>query len=146
MQPKRHRPIQLICNINVAGFVGVMLALLYLFIPISVDRHREAGVDLPRVWHPVSMARANREDAMIVVITRDDHVFFRVESINPFELPNKIRESVSQGSEKMVYIRADARAKYGWVAEVLDSVRSAGVEKIGFFVYEKGHVPVTSPQ
>ncbi len=83
------------------------------------------------------MAHADWKDAMIITITRDDHVFFRSESINPVELPDKIRESVNQGSENKVYIKADARAKYGWVAEVLDNIRTAGIEKIGFLVEQR---------
>jgi len=70
-------------------------------------------------------------------ITRNDKVFFRTDLVRPDQLPAQIRESVSQGSEKKVYVRADARAKYGWVAEVLDNVCSAGVEKIGFLVEER---------
>jgi biopolymer transport protein TolR len=92
------------------------------------------------------MPRADREDAMIVTVARDDKVFFRGERIRPDQLPTRIRESVKHGSENKVYIGADGRAKYSWVAEVLDGVRSAGVEKIGLLVYQKGPVPVPSPQ
>jgi len=90
------------------------------------------------------MPHANREDAIIVTIARDGQVFFRSDRVRPELLPDRIRESLRRGSEKEVYIRADGMAKYGWVAEVLYRVRSAGVEKIGFLVYEKGHVPLPS--
>jgi biopolymer transport protein TolR len=53
------------------------------------------------------------------------------------QLAGKIRGGISQGSEKKVYIRADARAKYGWVAEVVDNVRSTEVEKISFLADER---------
>jgi len=36
-----------------------------------------------------------------------------------------------------VYIRADKRARYGAVIEVLDRVRSAGIENIAFLVDEQ---------
>jgi biopolymer transport protein ExbD len=36
--------------------------------------------------------------------------------------------------ERKVYIRADGRAWYGTVKEVLDGVRAAGVEKVGFLL------------
>src|SRR6266851_1607602 len=143
MQPKRHRPNQLICDINVAGFAGVMLALLWLLMPSpgDIDVHRWVLVDMPNAVHPVSMRGADREDAMIVAITRDDRIFFRTDRVAPDQLPAKIQQSLSQGSERKVYIRADARAKYGWVAEVLAGVRSAGVEKIGFLVDKRPTSP-----
>jgi biopolymer transport protein TolR len=92
---------------------------------------------LPRVGHPVPLAHANREDAMTISILRDSKVFFRNEPVRLDQLPGKIRESINQGSEKKVYISADARAQYGWVAEVLDSVHSSGVEKVAFLVDQR---------
>jgi biopolymer transport protein TolR len=146
----RHRPNQLICGVNGTPFVhvalGLCLALLLFFFSVPQRSHHPVGPDLPRVSHPVSMPHADREDAMVVIIARDHIIFFRGDRIGPDRLPAKIRESVKHGSENKVYIGADGRAKYGWVAEVLDGVRSAGVEKIGLLVYEKGPVPVPNPQ
>ncbi len=148
MRPKR-RQNPLINGIDGVPFVQVTVILAALFrlgsfVQPSPSRHR--SVDLPRVWHPVSMAHANREDAMTVTIARDDQVFFRSDRVRPDQLPAKIRESIAQGAERKVYIRADLRAKYGWVAEVLGNVRLAGVEKIGFLVYERRPLPAPTPQ
>jgi biopolymer transport protein ExbD len=149
MQPKRHRSNQLIGGVIWTPFVHVTIVLFAVFLLGSLmlpKSHHGVGPDLPRVWHPVSMPHANREDAMVVAILRDDKVFFRNDRVTPDQLPAKIRDSIAQGAERKVYIRADLRAKYGWVAEVLDNMHSGGVEKIGFLVYEKGHVPMPSPQ
>ncbi len=45
MQPKRHRQNPLICDINVAAFASVMLALLYLFMSPKFDGYcgRQTG-------------------------------------------------------------------------------------------------------
>ena len=91
------------------------------------------------------MPHANREDAIRVAITRDDKVFFGNELVRPNELPARIRESVNRGSERRVYILADRRARYSWVAEVLDNVRTAGIEKVGFLV-EQRLPPAPNPQ
>lgn len=92
--------------------------------------HRGVGIDLPRVNRPVTMRAANREDALIIVIMRDGKVFFGNERATAEELPAKIEERLSHGAERKVYIKADARARYGAVRIVLGAVRSAGVEKI----------------
>jgi len=36
-----------------------------------------------------------------------------------------------------VYIKADARAKYGAVVEVVDNVRSAGVDELGLLTEQR---------
>ncbi len=149
MKPNRHRPNQLISGIDGIPFVHVAVVFSFMvlvyFLTLPVPLHGGIKPILPRVSHPISMAHANREDAMIVTIFRDDRVFYRSELVRSSELPAKIRQSLNQGAEREVYIRADARARHGWVAKVVDDVRSAGVEKIGFLV-EQGPSPKPNPQ
>ena len=82
---------------------------------------------------------------MVIGITRDNKVFFGTDPVWPSQLPGKIRASVAQGAERKVYIKADARSKYGWVAEVVESVHEAGIEKIGFLVDQRQAPPVAAP-
>lgn len=105
-----------------------------MFVPI-IDAG--AGTDLPRVDHPIRMPGADREDALVVAIMRDGHIFFGSGCVTAGELPGKIREGLSQGAERKVYIRADARARYGTVSAVLDGIRVAGVPRIGILVDQR---------
>lgn len=83
------------------------------------------------------MRGANREDAMKVWILRDGRVYFGTGRTRPADLPTQIRESVGRGAEKKIYIGADARVRYQSVLEVLDAVRSSGIEKIAFLAYQR---------
>lgn len=141
------RSNDLICYINVTGFVSVMLVLVFMFAGPAriVDHPHGSSVDMARVSHTTPMRAALREDALLVAIMRDGKVFFRADRITIEELPARIREGVSQGAERRVYIKADARAKYGNIKEVLDSVHAAGIEKIGFLVDQR-RPPASEPQ
>jgi len=120
-----------------------MFALVAMFLlpaTIVVDSPRSAAglpVDMAKTSHPIILRGANREDALLVAVQRDGRIWFDRDQITPDQLPAKIREHLSHGAEHRVYIRADARAKYGTVVEVLDGVRSAGVENITFLVDER---------
>jgi biopolymer transport protein ExbD len=84
------------------------------------------------------MAGANREDAMIIVVMRDGAVYFGGERVQPEQLPSKILDCLRDHTvERRVYIRADARVFYRNVKEVLDGVRSAGIERIAFLVDQR---------
>jgi biopolymer transport protein TolR len=135
----RHRPNQLISGIDVTAFVSVMLVLVFTFMIGKVINtfHPGSSVDLAKVSSPVSMRGADREDATIVSIRRDGKLFFRSDPVMPDQLAARIRESVGRGSERKVYIRADAHAKYEWVAEVLDDVHAAGIEEVAFLVEQR---------
>jgi biopolymer transport protein TolR len=142
---KRGRSNELICYINVTGLLSIMfvLVIVYLVQPVSFQGHH--AVDMAKVSHPISMSHADRENAMQISITREGKVFFGSDRVRPSDLPPRIRGSVSRGSEKKIYIRADARAKYASVAEVLDNVHDAGIEKIGFLVDQRQTLPFNGP-
>jgi len=126
-------------------FLSVQLVLLFMFIVANYQPDLPLnGVDVPKVAHPVPMRRANREDAMVVAVQRDGRVWLGNDRMSPDQLPTRIRQAVSHGAERKIYIRADARAKYGAIAEVLDSVRIAGIENIAFLMDER-KPPSTHP-
>jgi biopolymer transport protein TolR len=143
VQQNRPRANRLICNIDVTAFAGVMFVLVYLFMSPQVDFPGRAPVDLAKADYAVPMRGADREDAMVIGVTRDGKIFFGTDAVVPNQLPAKIRDSVNRGAERKVYIRADARAKYARVAEVLDSVHVSGIERIGFLVDSRQATPVT---
>jgi biopolymer transport protein ExbD len=143
---KRGRSNELICYINVTGFLSVIFLLLIAYVVQPVSFLGQHGpVDMAKVSHPIPMSHADRENAIQISVTREGKVFFGSNLVRLSDLPSKIRGSVSRGSEKKVYIRADARAKYAWVAEVLDSVHDAGIEKIGFLVDQRKTLPFNGP-
>ncbi|HKT88586.1 MAG TPA: biopolymer transporter ExbD [Candidatus Sulfotelmatobacter sp.] len=139
MRQKHPQSTKLICRIDVTAFAAIMFALVGMFLlpaTIIVD-FKGPGVDLARVDHTVLMRAASREDALIVAVQRDGKIFFGHDQLIPNQLPARIREAVSQGAERKVYIRADARAKYAAVGEVLEAVQDSGIEKIAFLVDQR---------
>jgi biopolymer transport protein ExbD len=126
------RKNELLCRIDMWGFVSVMLVLLFLLMPLIVVDGNAAAPDLVSVRHSTRMPGALKEDALKVVVTRDGTIYFREHRIALADLPNEIREGLRSGAERRVYIAVDARAKYGYVPAVLDKIRLAGVEKVAF--------------
>lgn len=120
-----------------------MFALVALFLLpalIVVDSPSDAAheaVDLAGVSQPRELPGALREDALLVAIQRDGSVWFGTKRIPPKDLPEALGDGLRRGAERKVYIRADARAKYGSVVEVLHSVRSAGVEHVAFVLEQR---------
>lgn len=71
-----------ICRIDVTAFAAVMFALVAMFLlptMVVIDSPRDArhiGVDYPKASHWKELGVANREDALLVAITRDGKVLF----------------------------------------------------------------------
>ncbi len=124
-------------NINVTPMVDVMLVLLIIFMVITPMLQKGVSVDLAKTNNPQAMPDADKEDSLLVAITRDGKIFFGTDQITPDQLTSKVKDRLANKSDKRVYIKADARAKYGNVVEVVDDVRSAGVDELGLLTEQR---------
>jgi biopolymer transport protein ExbD/biopolymer transport protein TolR len=124
-------------NINVTPMVDVMLVLLIIFMVITPMLQKGVSVDLAKVNNPEQMPDADKEDALVVAIMRDGKVFFGNDQISPDQLTGKVKDKLANRVDKRVFVRADARAKFGSVVEVVDNVRSAGVDQLGLLTDQR---------
>ncbi len=118
-------------NINVTPMVDVMLVLLIIFMVITPMLQKGVSVDMAKVNNPVPMPDADKEDALLIAVMRDGQIFFGSDRIKADDLTNKVKDRLANKVDKRVFIRADMRAKYGAVVDVVDNVRSAGVDDVG---------------
>jgi biopolymer transport protein ExbD/biopolymer transport protein TolR len=120
-----------VADINVTPMVDVMLVLLIIFMVITPMLSKGVPVEKVRTNNPVSMKAADRDDSIIVSVTRDGRTFLETTAMAPDQLPGKVRDLLTNRLDKMVYINADQRARYEKVVEVVDNLRAAGVDQIG---------------
>ena len=139
---KRDEGAKVNSNINVTPMVDVMLVLLIIFMVITPMLQKDVSVDLAKVNSPEQMTDADKEDAVVVAITRDGAVFLGRDKIDPDQLTNKIKDRIAARVDKRVYVRSDARAHYKSVVDVVDNVRAAGVDDLGLLTEQK---PQTRP-
>jgi biopolymer transport protein ExbD len=100
-------------------------------------------VEMAKVNNPEPMADADKEDALLVAVMRDGTVYFGSDKLPVDQLAGKVKDRLVNRVDKRVYVKADARAKFGAVVEVVDNVRSAGVDELGLLTDQKkqGNTP-----
>ena len=125
-------------NINVTPMVDVMLVLLIIFMVITPMLQNKVVIDMVAVVNPVAMPDADKEDAIVVAITRDGGVFLGQNKTSIDVLGNQVRDKLADNpSNKTIYVRADARAEYLAVENAIDAVRTAGVEDVGLLMQKR---------
>jgi biopolymer transport protein ExbD/biopolymer transport protein TolR len=70
---------------------------------------------------------------VLISVTRNGGVFLSPGNlrVTPDQLPEKVKDLLTNKVDKTVFIKSDARARYGVVEDVVDNVRAAGVDQIG---------------
>ena len=128
---------------NVIPMADIMLVLLIIFMVVTPMLQKGVSVDMAAVTDPRDMQDADKDDAVIVAVTRDGTLYLGNTKIAKEEITGQVKDRIANKLDKTVYVKSDARAKYGDVVAVVDEIRSAGVDSLGLLT-EK--VKSTSPQ
>ena len=118
-------------DINVTPMADVMLVLLIIFMVVTPMLQKGTTVELAKTHNPTDMPAADHDDAVLVAVTRDGKYWLNADKINIDQLGGKVNDLLATKMDKTVFVRSDARAKYGDVVAVVDTIRNAGVDKVG---------------
>jgi biopolymer transport protein ExbD len=120
-----------VADINVTPMVDVMLVLLIIFMVITPMLSKGVSVDMVKTKNPIAMQSADKEDAVLVAVTRDGKAFLGSTQVKPEELPQKVKDMLTNKLDKTCYLKADARARYERVVDVVNNMRAGGVDQLG---------------
>jgi biopolymer transport protein TolR len=132
-------------NINVTPMVDVMLVLLIIFMVITPMLQKGVSVDMAKTNNPIQMPDADKEDSLLISVMRTGDIFFGTEKVTADQLATKVKDRLENKADKRVFVKADARAKFKNVVEVVDNVRSAGVDQLGLLTEQRKTTGMTPP-
>jgi biopolymer transport protein ExbD len=129
---------------NVIPMADIMLVLLIIFMVVTPMLQKNMPVDMARTENAHEMQDADKDDAIVLAITRDGNIFLGHSQIRKEDITGQVKDRLSNRLDKTVYVKSDARAKYGDVVAVVDEIRSAGVDQLGLLT-EKNQGRQTPP-
>ena len=115
-------------DINVTPLVDVILVLLIIFMVTAPMMSRGIDVALPVADQP----KIEPQERVAVSINAKEQVFVNDRPVNILLLEDQLRGMMEGKTSKVVYLRADEGLRYGKVIQVVDRIKKAGVEQIGF--------------
>ena len=120
-----------VADINVTPMVDVMLVLLIIFMVITPMLTHGVSVDMVKTQNPIPMQAADKSDAVLIAVTRNGGVFLNNTQMRPEDLAPKVKDMLTNRLDKECFLRADQRAKYQTVLDVVQNLQSAGVDQLG---------------
>ena len=121
-------------EINITPLVDVMLVLLIMFMVTTPLMQQGIEVDLPKTS---SSGVELNDEPFVIVIAADQKMTVAKQRVAMDSLRAKVKAIFEHRKNKQVYIQADRKVDYGFVAEAMAEVRAAGVFNIGLITMPK---------
>ena len=117
-----------LAEINVVPLVDVMLVLLIIFMISAPLLTAGVEVELPKTE---AGAMQDQTEPLTVTIRADGRIFLGEKQVPFASLAPQLKAAAGgQTAERPIYVRADGRASYEIVAQVMASLSTSGFTKI----------------
>ncbi|MGH7411202.1 MAG: ExbD/TolR family protein [Candidatus Methylomirabilis sp.] len=127
MQAGGGRDRRMLSEINVTPLVDVVLVLLIIFMVTTPMLQRGTDVQLPTA----RVSEVKEEERITLTVTRDSRILLNNKQVPREKLEARLKALAGFGKERVVYFRGDARVPYGLVIDVMDAIKSSGIETVG---------------
>ena len=128
-------------EINVTPLVDVMLVLLIIFMISAPLLTVGVPVELPKTE---AGAMQDQPEPLTVSIRADGSIFLGEDQVAFTQLTSRMRDKAGPDAKKPVYVRADGKAAYEIVAQVMAALSTSGFTSINLITDTGG--PVSSEE
>ena len=125
---RRGRSRRALSEINVTPLVDVMLVLLIIFMISAPLLTSSVPLELPKTEAGASNSQAQ---PITVSIKADGTIYIQDAEVPFAAFAPRMKALAGDQEQKPIYVRADGRAPYAIVAQVMASLSSAGFSSIG---------------
>ena len=121
---------QVMSTINTTPLVDVMLVMLIIFLITIPVVNSSIAVTLPREG---TQASAEQPGNVIVTVDAQGAIYwFDTPVATPAQLADQLSRAAARSPQPELHIRADARADYQAIGQVVYAAQQAGIERVGF--------------
>jgi len=118
-------------RIEIIPLIDIMFFLLaaFMLVSLSMVNMKSVKVNLPTA---TTATPEIKKDFVDISVDKLGGVFLDKKPIGLHELSAQLAAARSANSDLRIFISGDQDARHGQIMHVLDAVRMAGIEKVGF--------------
>jgi len=126
-------PLRPLEAINITNLIDVCMALLIIFMITAPLMRSGLEVDLPRA----QAAAPQVESGIIVMLTAEGKILVNDQPISARAFTGVLKTMLAGHPHRPVFIKADRRAPYGAVVEIIGQLKEMKVDQVGLVTEPK---------
>ena len=119
---------------NVVPLCDVLLVLLIIFMVVTPLVKKGVDVRLPNATNTIDMPE---NPDVVLSIRRDGTIFVNQDQATLDTLQLMLEDAFMSAGDKKLYLRADGDLEYGYIIDLVETLRFAGIEDIGIITETK---------
>jgi biopolymer transport protein ExbD len=124
-------------DMNVTPLIDVLLVLLIIFMVITPLMMMLERVDVPKKAE-VDLPPDVTQEQVVLTYTKDRAVFLNQNRVENTLLQKRIEEIFKNRRDKTIFLNVDPDANYGETVRIVDTVHTAGIEKLAIITLKEG--------
>jgi biopolymer transport protein ExbD len=127
---KRKRTPQII----IVSLIDIFAMLLIFFIVTTTFKTAESELSIKLPESKTATAASNPTEPMVLAITSEEKIVLDDHPVkNVDELSSALEEAQKKAPERLLAMKADQKVSFGFIVQVLDSLKKAGVKNLPTF-------------
>ena len=127
---KRKRTPQII----IVSLIDIFAMLLIFFIVTTTFKTAESELSIKLPESKTATAASNPTEPMVLAITSEEKIMLDDHPVkNVDELSSAIEEAQKKTPDRPLAMKADQKVSFGFIVQVLDSLKKAGVRNLPTF-------------
>ncbi len=115
-------------QINITSLIDVLFLLLIFFMVTSTfEKTTGIKVALPNIKKGV---RITKKEVLEIIVTKNNRVFVDGKETPVGKLSKIVKQKKAENSSLKIFLKADKKAAYGFVVNVMNELRLAGVKNV----------------
>ena len=127
-------------QMNVTPLIDVLLVLIIIFM-IVVTQEKESGLQT-QIPQPANEQQNSPQPRTVVIRVmsaagkQDPELKINDEDVKWNELSDRLQQIFKWRAERVAFVQGEDDVEFQWVADVIDTARHSGVEKVGLLPKE----------
>ena len=131
-------------DINVTPLVDVVLVLLIIFMVLTPFLQKGFDMEIPQE-STTEVFQDPTKLQLILTVRGDSRMYLNKTEVSRNNLMDEVSKAVRGHKDKLMFVQADSELDYGYVVQLMDLCRQAGVETVALITKENLDVEEEAP-